>query len=150
MSNGISLIFDIVSLMVISMGVIFGAVAIIIKFITIRKNEKCSCMVVGVVSGMRNDYMEEIISSKGPRYRSYFALFKYVVKGKEYEVRSNIGTRKPSLRVGQSVEIWYNPDNPESIIVDVEDNERVVNIVVSVFLAICVVLLFLGFMLSTV
>lgn len=44
-------------------------------------------------------------------------VVQYAVDGKTYEVESRLG-QNPPLRVGKAVRVYYNPDNPEEMLID--------------------------------
>lgn len=44
-------------------------------------------------------------------------VVQYEVDGKAYEIESKLG-QNPPLRVGKSVRVYYNPDNPEEMLID--------------------------------
>lgn len=50
--------------------------------------------------------------SDGARSKAYYPEFSYKVEGRNYSVVSNSGSNPSSFRIGEQVEVLYNPNNP--------------------------------------
>ena len=57
------------------------------------------------------------IISRGKNRNTASPVVRFMVDGKTYESTSSVG-QSPALRVGKTVGVYYDPDNPDDIIVD--------------------------------
>ena len=99
-------------------GLVFVAAAAGIGRSRTKKRERCTAQTVGKVADMRKISHSE---SDGTTSYSWHAVYTYYANGTNYEKFSSFGTSKPKFELGQSVVIFYDPEDPESYYVEEEN-----------------------------
>ena len=76
----------------------------------IRKNKRCSGVVVGKITGVHEDVD---IDDEGYNSYSYSPEFEYEVNGKVYHGSgSRAYSKRRKIRIGGNIKVYYNPQKP--------------------------------------
>ena len=76
----------------------------------IRKNKRCSGVVVGKITGVHEDVD---IDDEGYNSYSYSPEFEYEVNGKVYHGSgSRAYSKRKKIRIGGNIKVYYNPQKP--------------------------------------
>jgi len=62
----------------------------------------------------------------------YAPVYSYKYEGTEYTLKSSTSTNPPLFDVGETVEIYINPDNPKEIFVPRDKTEYIVGMIFSI------------------
>lgn len=96
---------------------IIGVVFIAVSIFAISSYQHLQKVCTGKVYGTVIDLVERRSTSTSNGHRrtsySYAPVVQFMVNGREYTVESNTSTNPPSHQVGDTIEVHYNPDNPE-------------------------------------
>jgi hypothetical protein len=99
--------------------------------------ERCSAEVTGKVDSFERKESSSSDDDDDDDTRSinytYYPVFSYQVAGKQFVKRSNVGTGHPRFDVGQSVEVSYNPDNPDEYLILDDRSSKMINYVFAGF-----------------
>lgn len=77
----------------------------------IRKNKRCSGVVVGKITGVHEDVTTD---DDGFNSYSYSPEFEYEVNGKVYHGSgSRAYSKRRKIRIGGNINVFYNPNKPE-------------------------------------
>ena len=96
-------------------GAVFIAAGLFLAIRTVRINGKCTVPAVARVVRIDEEWSS---SADGAGSWSYFPVFQFTTEsGRVIEARAAIGRGKSPYRIGQSVELRYDPDKPEQIAV---------------------------------
>ena len=77
----------------------------------IRKNKRCSGVVVGKITGVHEDVTTD---DDGFNSYSYSPEFEYEVDGRIYHGIGDTSTEHyKKIKIGGDIKVFYNPDNPE-------------------------------------
>ena len=77
----------------------------------IRKNKRCSGVVVGKITGVHEDVTTD---DDGFNSYSYTPEFEYEVNGKVYHGSgSRAYSKRRKIRIGGNINVFYNPNKPE-------------------------------------
>ena len=87
----------------LTIGAVFILVSDTIKQLSIRSKESCTYSTIGVISGYERPNSDN----------SFFPVYTYQYGGNEYTVRSNISSSRHNPGIGEEVDIFLNPDNPQ-------------------------------------
>jgi len=95
---------------------VFGGIFTIMGYIILRKTRKqkynCTIKTYGkVVNNIKHTATETNATGAYENADSWHALFEYNVAGEKCVKESSLGTRYPKYEIGQTVEIYYNPEN---------------------------------------
>ncbi len=93
----------------LTIGTVFILVADAIKKFSNISKENCTYSTLGVISGY----------SKPDSDSAAFPVYTYQYGGNEYTVRSNVSSSFRNPAVGEEVDIFLNPDNPEDSYLEV-------------------------------
>lgn len=126
--------------MIFGMGILIAAILFIQGIILLNKNKKCTCKIIGKVI----DNVQHRARDMNDHWVNYWhSLCEYNVDGVKCVRETIIGTREPKYQVGQSVEIYYNPNNcHEAYIVGDRNNKALGGVLI--------VLSFLTILISTI
>ena len=76
----------------------------------IRKNKRCSGVVVGKITGVHEDVD---IDDEGYNSYSYSPEFEYEVNGKVYHGSgSRAYSKRKKIQIGGNIKVYYNPQKP--------------------------------------
>ena len=100
------------------LGIIFGAIAIGMRHSALKKRRECTAQTVGRVSGCQKRTETDM---DGCTATYWYPVFSYYANGAEYAKTSSIGRTRPKFQVGQSVNVFYDPSNPERYYVPAEN-----------------------------
>lgn len=110
-----------VSIFIIGMlaflGVVFLTVGVSIAVWRKRRRIRCTLKVTAaVVENIHGNLSEPTFPNVGEAdLISWFPVYTYDVAGKHYLIVSEVGEKKPSYAPGQQVELFVDPNDPESI-----------------------------------
>ncbi|MCL2587860.1 MAG: DUF3592 domain-containing protein [Oscillospiraceae bacterium] len=110
-----------------AVGAIFLVVALILLNFLLKARrllEQGNATMATVIKNVVNPGDPFAVSSPGSggRARLYYAVYEYTVDGTRYEHTSKVGHSKPKYQVGQTVEIHYDPSNPDKISSKTQEN----------------------------
>ncbi|OPY84555.1 MAG: hypothetical protein A4E71_02605 [Smithella sp. PtaU1.Bin162] len=88
-------------------------ILVTLKNILVRAVKTRRCM--ATVSGVISDLKEKVSRRNGVISREYIPTVSYTVDGTEYSKRFTKAYHADTYKVGQTVEIMYNPDKPAEI-----------------------------------
>ncbi len=97
-------------------GGIFAITFFLMGYKILRKAKKqkynCTIRTYGkVVNNIKHTATETNATGAYENADSWHALFEYNVAGEKCVKESSLGTRYPKYEIGQTVEIYYNPEN---------------------------------------
>ena len=104
-------------------GVIFVAVALILRRARRRKAERCTMSATGVVVELRH--------RRGRNGSAYYPVGELEAAGKPVRLYSNYGSSPARYAQGQRVLVYYDADNPACFYID---GDRTAHILETVFL----------------
>ena len=90
-----------------------------------KKEKKYTCRVYGKV--VNNIMREEKESDYDNHYRTkryWYALCEYTVGTTKCARQTNIGTTRPKYEIGQTVTIYYNPNNCHESYIEGDNNSK--------------------------
>lgn len=122
-------------IILMTIGLIFMIVARIIETLNIDKKERCSYTTFATITGQSTK-----TDSKGST--SYYPIYTYTYAGKEYTAVSSTTDSTIKKRIGDEVEIFLNPDDPEDSYI--ADYQKTIRLLHRIFQIIGVVLLAAG------
>ncbi len=99
-------------------GLIFIAISAGVGRSRAQKRERCTAQTVGKVADMRRVSHSD---SDGRTSYSWNAVYAYRANGTQYEKLSSFGTAQPKFEPGQSVVVFYDPEDPDSYYVEEEN-----------------------------
>lgn len=121
-------------------GLIIGSLFVTMGLLIIlkynKKVSKCTCKTSATIVDIKRK------SSNGSFI--YFPVFEYVIDGESYTITSNCGSRPFRHNVGDSVELKYDPNDPNVYIALGYDTNKFIGIcfMVGGFLFFCLMLFF--------
>lgn len=101
-----------------------------------EKKKRCSCLIKAAVADIQCDNL----STTGDPSYTWYPFYEYMVNGKKFKVRGNVGNKRDHFQISQLVTLYYDPADPEVIYVPEENPEKAVLI----FRLISVVFLLFG------
>ena len=94
----------------ILVGAGFIGVGLLLIVSGIRKNKRCSGVVVGKITGVHEDVTTD---DDGFNSYSYSPEFEYEVNGQIYHSIGNTASnKKRKIKIGGEIKVFYNPDDP--------------------------------------
>lgn len=94
----------------ILVGAGFIGVGLLLIVLGIRKNKRCSGVVVGKITGVHEDVD---IDDEGYNSYSYSPEFEYEVNGKVYHGSgSRAYSKRKKIQIGGNIKVYYNPQKP--------------------------------------
>ena len=90
-------------------GVIFTAIGVGITRNRRRKEQLCTMYTTGTVV----DVVRRVSHSSGSSSVSWHPVFSYYAGGQQIVKESHFGNSKPQFTVGQTVQVYYDPYDPE-------------------------------------
>lgn len=94
----------------ILVGAGFIGVGLLLIVLGIRKNKRCSGVVVGKITGVHEDVD---IDDEGYNSYSYSPEFEYEVNGKVYHGSgSRAYSKRKKIQIGGKIKVYYNPQKP--------------------------------------
>ena len=98
-------------------GIVFLTMGIVMYRNEKKLKENCTEMTYGTVTDIiRNVARDE----KGSYNDSFNPLFEYNIGELKYIKESSYGTPQPQYAIGQKVEVYYNPENPNEFYISGE------------------------------
>ncbi|MBQ9036481.1 MAG: DUF3592 domain-containing protein [Erysipelotrichaceae bacterium] len=125
----------ITQIVLMTIGLIFMIVARIIETLNIDKKERCSYTTFATITGQSAK-----TDSNGST--SYYPVYTYTYAGKEYTTVSSTTDSTIRKRIGDEVEIFLNPDDPEDSYI--ADYQKTIQLLQRVFQVIGIILLAAG------
>lgn len=101
--------FMIISL---SLGIIFLTVSFLVFCIENKKQKRCSAKTVGRIVNYR--YVKTTSIDDTDSHGLWYPVFEYFVNGVVIRKQSNFGKDRKTFEIGAPVQIFYDPDNPET------------------------------------
>lgn len=123
-------------------GTIFMVFGIVLKNRATKALKICTEKTPGtVVNLVATNY--EHIGIGEVRMEYWTPVYEYYVEGEKYIKLSNVGRDKDSIKIGEEVTLYYNPNNPKEIFIPRENISKIASIFqkISVGLAIVIVIL---------
>lgn len=99
-----------------------------------RKKEQCTYLTTGVIVSKEID--------RNSDYYGEYPIYQYSYGGQEYTVRSNVSDSRKKTRIGQEVNIFLDPENPENSYI--ESYDQTLSLIGKIFKWIGMVLIFIG------
>lgn len=112
-------------------GVIFGLIGGFMLYHRRQKERTCTMYTSATVTDV---VRRRHHSTNGYRSTYFHPVFSYYVGGQEIVTESHFGSSKPKFTVGQTVELFYDPDRPERYYVP---EETVGNLLGWIFVGVC-------------
>lgn len=119
-------------------GLVFGGASIGMSISVKKKKAVCTRRTSGIVTDIREEKMSGSIG-EAPLI-SWHPVFTYEVNGQEISKKSSYGSSKQAFYVGQKVNVYYNPADPNEYYVQ----EEKVSGVQMIFLGVSLGLLLAG------
>ena len=129
-------------------GLIFLVVGILFTLSAILKKKSCTSTIEGKVIDISRE--RQISHNSRDRYGSYtnsgelafYPVFEYSVNGNIYIKKSSSGSSTSKYFIGQSIDIHYNPQNPNQYYVNPEFTTRMFSGIISTIVGlICIIAL---------
>ncbi len=98
---------------VLIVGIIFAGVGGLMVFNYIKAKKACTMSTPGEVIA----YNSRVSHSRGHSTLVYHPVFRYYVNGQWYEKEYGLGKNTFDYQIGQTVEILYDPNNPDTYLV---------------------------------
>lgn len=114
MENLTKVLFLIVAVL-LALGVVFIIVGIGLKKRENSREKYCTQRVIATVVDLVREEIEDCshVSIGEARLKSWFPVYEYVANGSVIRKKDFVGTAKPEVTVGQKVEIFVNPSQPD-------------------------------------
>lgn len=122
-------------IILVCIGLIFMIVSRTIDTMNIGKKERCSYTTYATVVGQSAKTDDKGVTS-------YYPVYTYTFAGNEYTVTSSVSDSTRKKNVGDEIEIFLNPDDPQDSYI--ADYQNTVRLLQRVFQIIGVVLLAAG------
>lgn len=117
MRNNLVLLKILLPTVFIVVGLILFAAALTASHVSANKKKTCTAKTYGIVCKIEiRQSVNSGISSNIPS-TMWFPIYEYTVNGKTMRTRSAIGYSKKIFQEGQSVALYYAPENPGKIYV---------------------------------
>lgn len=107
-----------------------------------KKNRLCTMRTNATVVNNRKEYMARRKNEDIPM-QTYCPVFSFYVNGEEKEVIYDNGLPRP-MEVGSSIELRYNPKNPEEFCIPDGEAARLVKVVPVIFFSIGILICIFG------
>ena len=96
-------------------GIIFIAISVYLRRKANNLIKKCTSNCKGILNEMSKE-LRVYRDDDGHKHKKifYFPIYEFEVNGKKYKIKDTTGyDGQENLKIGKSVEIKYNPENPE-------------------------------------
>lgn len=123
MDNIIKIMFEIMGAIISGTFFIIG----VYYLYKTKKEKKYSSKTYGKI--IENIMEKECINYNSPSRRYYYALCEYMVGETKCVRKTNIGTFQPKYKVGETVAVYYNPDNCHESYIEGDNNSKIKAIV---------------------
>lgn len=115
-----------ISLFLLFIGLIFSVTASIMfyyeKKLALICTEPVNALVTEIEESSNRSDMTKTTRHTSSKYSTiYIPVFEYTVNGEEYTEKSEINASPCPFNEGDTVEIYYNPENPKQIYVKTDD-----------------------------
>jgi uncharacterized membrane protein len=117
----VSVIFPLIFIFI---GIVFLALGIVFRYADNARKSGCTEITEAEVV--------KLVSSSDDS-GGYAPVFSYTVGGKNYTVQENFYSSPPEYSVGETVDIHYNPDNPNKVY---SDQGNIFKILYTIFISI--------------
>ena len=128
-------IFFLIKFVIFLLGIIFMFTGIILM--RKHKNRQTNCTTPAQATVLEN---QKVFFPAETEQYSWFPIIKYTINGKGYKTRHYHGTAKEKYKIGEVIDILYNPEKPEEYIIIKENS----------FKRIEVIFVFVGFILLSI
>ena len=94
------------------MGIVFLCIGIGLVTRERKKKNMCTKPVTAVVVDIQKESVGagDFAASGEARLKSWFPVYEYTVDGVKHRAKAFVGTAKPEVKVGQTVELLVNPN----------------------------------------
>lgn len=126
----------------LALGILLIVLGVVSLLRSKRQRGLCSVSVEAAVSEVEQQRTTRFDKTEPERRNIYFPTFSYTANGEAYTHKSEFPLKynqKPN--VGDTVKLWYNPDDPEQIVTELEfsSSSRRSKIIFLIGVAICAV-----------
>jgi len=99
-----------------------------------KKRSTCTKLVTATVVDMQRESggVGDSSASGEVRLKSWFPVYEYAVDGAKQRVKALIGTAQPERMVGETVELFVNPDRPNEFYCPTEKRLWIQNVFIVV------------------
>lgn len=94
------------------MGIVFLCIGIGLVTRERKKKSMCTKPVTAVVVDIQKESVGtgDFAASGEARLKSWFPVYEYTMDGVKHRAKAFIGTAKPEVKIGQTVELFVDPD----------------------------------------
>lgn len=124
------MILNVTMIVWILAGIVFTLTGVLLLLIRSKRKANCTSIIKGKVT--------DIVKRKGIYDKEYgystlwHPVFEYTVDEVKYVKESNYGTSKAKFRIGQEVEIFYNPDDNNEYYVKEENGPKTLGVIFTI------------------
>ena len=116
------------------LGIAFLGVGIGLRIRGRKKRNTCTKPVTATVVDMQRDSIGvgDSSVSRQARLKSWFPVYEYTVGGVKQRAKALIGTTQPERQVGETVELFVNPDRTNEFYCPTEKRSCIQNVFIGV------------------
>lgn len=108
------LIVTIISFVLAVIGIIFSLISVGISRSTNKKKSECTIRTMGTIINIEEKRINSSTGVHTVKTVSYFPTYSYYAGEREVVRKSNVGFQKGKFHPGQSIEVYYSPNDVEN------------------------------------
>ncbi len=108
-------------------GIIFAVIGLLLIIMFFRKKKNCTSVTKGTVVDI--DVERNYDREHDRSYSVEFPIYEYTVDGQTYTEKATSSSGNSKYRIGDEVDIYYNPIKPDEFYVSGENAEIILGVV---------------------